>query len=382
MTHQDLDALKAAHPVEQVAGQYVRLRRAGARLIGPCPICGGSQPNGRFEIDPAKGGWVCAVCNDGGDVIKLVQRVEGLDFKAAVERLGGTARESEESRRRREAVQAERRERQAREADRYRESERRRVHKIWETGQPITPDSHVGRYLAARRLAAPPRAHLRMLDDVALYGPNGPDGKPVVLHTGPAMLAGITAPDGRFGALHTTWVDPAAPGRKIEVADPETGELEPAKKVRGSKKGGRIELVRLAAPARLFIGEGIETVLSVWMALLEASSPLLERAAFWTSVDLGNLGGPAAGTVEHPTAVSPKGRPRRIPSAEPDWGEPAIPIPPSVQDVILLGDGDSDPFLTRTTLQRASRRWAKPGRVVRAAMAPAGTDFNDIWRAA
>lgn len=380
--HADLDALKAAHPVADVAGGYVRLRRAGHKLVGPCPICGGSNRNGRFEVDPREAKWVCAVCQDGGDVIRLVMQVEGLDFKAAVDRLGGTARESDESRRRREAVQAERRERQEREAERFRESERRRARKIWDTGVPITPDSAVGRYLAARRLEAPARAHLRMHDSLPLYGPGGPDGKPAVLHAGPAMLAGIIRPDGQFGALHTTWVDPVAPGRKIEVADPETGELEPAKKVRGSKKAGRIELVRDPQPLRLFIGEGIETVLSVWMALREIASPLIERAAFWTSVDLGNLGGPAAGTVPHPTETTPTGRPRRVPGPEPDWGQPAIPVPDTVEELVLLGDGDSDPFLTRTTLERAAARWRKPYRTIRMAMAPADHDFNDIWRAA
>lgn len=382
MTHADLDALKAAHPVADVAAQYVRLRRAGAKLIGPCPVCGGSARNGRFEVDPRAESWVCAVCQDGGDVISLVQRVEGLDFRGAVDRLGGTAHESEASRARREAVQSQRRERQARDAERFREAERRRVHKTWAAGVPIREGSPVAAYLAARRIEVPPRAHLRMIGDAALYGPNGADGRPMVLHRGPAMLAAVIGPDGRFGALHTTWVDPAAPGRKIEVADPETGELAPAKKVRGSKKAGRIELVRVADPLRLFIGEGIETVLSVWMALRQLGSGQLDRAAFWTSVDLGNLGGPAAETVPHPTDKTPHGRPKRIPGPVPDWSEPAIPIPETVREVVLLGDGDSDPFLTRMTLQRAAARWASPGRRIWAAMAPSGADFNDMWRAA
>jgi len=34
-------------------------------------------------------GWVCAACSDGGDVIRLVEKALGLDFKGAVEWLGG-----------------------------------------------------------------------------------------------------------------------------------------------------------------------------------------------------------------------------------------------------------------------------------------------------
>lgn len=381
MTHADLDALKAAHPIAEVAARYVRLRRAGRALIGPCPICGGSTRNGRFEARPDTGAWMCAVCLDGGDVISLVQKVEGLDFRGAVERLGGAVPESEESRARREAAQARRRADQEAASARWREEERRRVHKMWLEGQPIAGTA-VEAYLAARGLVVPAGAHLRALAEAPLYGERPSDGPPPVLHAGPAMLAAITGPEDRFAALHTTWVDPARPGRKVEVADPATGELEPAKKVRGSKKGGHIELVRHAAPMRLFIGEGIETVLSVWCALVQASSPLLEAASFWTSVDLGNLGGPAAGTVAHPTLLTPTGRPRRIPGPEPAFDGPAIMPPESVREIIILGDGDSEPLLTRHAAVRAARRWVVPGRVIRLAMAPVGKDFNDLWRPA
>jgi len=379
MTHADLDALKAANPTAEVAARYVRLRRAGQTLIGPCPICGGSTRNGRFEVRPDTGSWMCAVCQDGGDVITLVQKVEGVDFRTAVERLGGTEPESEESRRRREAVHARRRQDQEAASARWREDERRRVHKLWLEGRPIAGTA-VEAYLAARRLTVPAGAHLRALADVPLFGERTGDGPPPVLHCGPAMLAAITGPDRRFAALHTTWVDPGRPGRKIEVANPTTGELEPAKKVRGSKKGGHIALVRHPAPTRLFIGEGIETVLSVWCALVQLGSPLLEGAAFWTSVDLGNLGGPAAATIAHPVLKTPAGRPRRIPGSEPDFGGPAIVPPDSVRNIIILGDGDSEPVLTRTTAERAACRWSQKGRTVSLAMAPPGKDFNDIWR--
>ena len=39
-----------------------------ASSVGSCPVCGGGARASRFEI---KGqGWVCAVCEDGGDAIK------------------------------------------------------------------------------------------------------------------------------------------------------------------------------------------------------------------------------------------------------------------------------------------------------------------------
>ncbi|HEY1309887.1 MAG TPA: toprim domain-containing protein, partial [Pseudolabrys sp.] len=61
---------------------------------------------------------------------------------------------------------------------------------------------------------------------------------------------------------------------------------------------------------------------------------------------------------------------------------PAIAIPESVTDLVLLGDGDSDPFTTMTTMRRAEARYARPGLHIRVAMAPAGQDFNDVWMSA
>src|SRR5690606_36500822 len=88
-----------------------------------------------------------------------------------------------------------------------------------------------------------------------------------VIHRGPAMLAAIVGPDGAFSGLHITWIDLAQPKGKALIIDPDTGEELASKKVRGLKKGGRIELIRSASPHTLVLGEGIETVLSVWTAL-------------------------------------------------------------------------------------------------------------------
>ena len=102
---------------------------------------------------------------------------------------------------------------------------------------------------------------------------------------------------------------------------------------------------------------------------------------FWGSGDLGNLGGPNKGTISHPTAKTEKGRPVRVPSAEPDFTAPGILIPDYVTHLFLLGDGDSEPFLTRTTLERARRRYARPGLWIGTLMADDGRDFNDMVRA-
>lgn len=371
-----LDDVRARNPVDQVASRFVTLRRSGRKLVGPCPICSpnpASRTAGRFEVDGET--WVCAVCSDGGDVIRLVQRVQGLDFRAAVAWLGGAQEIDPEEARRREAERARKRAAQEWASAHYREEERRRIWQMWQAGRPIAGTA-VEAYLAQRGLPLPPPgAALRFAGDVPYYETGAADAR--VIHRGPAMLAAIVAPDGRFSGLHTTWLDLAPPNGKALIVSPRTGEVLPAKKVRGTKLCGRIELVRCREPRRLVIGEGIETVLSVWTALARAGRDL-GATAFWSSIDLGNLGGRATETVPHPTLLNERGRPQRVPGPVPDMAVPGIPVPDSVTDIVLLGDGDSDRVLTDNALKRAAARWARPGRVIRAAWAPEGRDFNDL----
>jgi CHC2 zinc finger len=73
-------------PVEEVArktGIERSLKRAGSEFVGPCPRCGGTD---RFSINRSKQVWHCRGCRtDTGDVIGLVQHLEGCDFRGAVE---------------------------------------------------------------------------------------------------------------------------------------------------------------------------------------------------------------------------------------------------------------------------------------------------------
>ena len=206
------------------------------------------------------------------------------------------------------------------------------------------------------------------------------------------MAAAIVGPTGKFAGLHVTWIDLIEADGKARVADPATGEFVPAKKVRGSKKGGSILLARPARahPRVLFIGEGIETVLSVYCALAAAGAPVLDHAEFRSSVDLGNLSGRAKGRVPHPseTTVDTRGRVRRALVGDavphPDDRDAVIAIEASIDTVVMLGDGDSEPFRTRLALERGAARFAAafPWLTIGLAMSPEGQDFNDLWREA
>lgn len=57
----------------------IRLRGRNERT-GPCPVCGGKD---RFAINVKKGVFNCRGCNTGGDVIALVQHLDGVTFAEA-----------------------------------------------------------------------------------------------------------------------------------------------------------------------------------------------------------------------------------------------------------------------------------------------------------
>jgi DNA primase len=58
-----------------------RFKKRGDQLFGPCPVHGGDNPNA-FVISLPKNIWHCFTrCNTGGDVIKLVRRLYGKDYR-------------------------------------------------------------------------------------------------------------------------------------------------------------------------------------------------------------------------------------------------------------------------------------------------------------
>lgn len=398
LTADELEDIKQRNPIADVAGGYTKLRKAGGKLVGPCPICGGRASSQRFEVFEKDSSWACAVCPDGGDVIRLVEKVENVDFRAAIERLGG--RMEIDAARQREIFEERERKRLAREktsAD-YREAERKRLFKTWKSAAPIH-GTVAASYLQGRGLQLPDYCPgLKFLPSAPFFHGDTIDersGKksPRKIHTGPAMLGAFIRPDAKFGGLHMTWLQPAeldATGEwatsgaqfiKAEILDPDTGEVLNSKKMRGSKTGAYIAIVLLEQPRRLVIGEGIETVLSVWTAMHQAGREI-DDMAFWAAGDLGNLAGSANKTIAHPTLKRPNGQPQRVPDRYPDPDDPGLKIPDSVEELILLGDGDSEAFLTECAMERAARRYGREGRSIRIAFAPAGLDFNDVLKAA
>lgn len=87
---EDLASVKERSSIEDIVREHVTLRPAGAgSLKGLCPFHEEKTPS--FTIRPSLGVWHCFGCNEGGDVISFVEKVEQLTFTEAVERLAGRA---------------------------------------------------------------------------------------------------------------------------------------------------------------------------------------------------------------------------------------------------------------------------------------------------
>jgi DNA primase len=87
---EDIAAVRERSPIDEVVGEYLQLKSAGGgSLKGLCPFHDEKTPS--FNVTPARGLFYCFSCAEGGDAIKFVQKIDGLSFVEAVERLAGRA---------------------------------------------------------------------------------------------------------------------------------------------------------------------------------------------------------------------------------------------------------------------------------------------------
>jgi len=70
---------------DELASRGIFLKGSSERA-GSCPVCGGRD---RFSINVKKQVWNCRGCQTGGDVIALVEHIDGIEFKQAIAKLAG-----------------------------------------------------------------------------------------------------------------------------------------------------------------------------------------------------------------------------------------------------------------------------------------------------
>jgi DNA primase len=85
---EDVKRVRDAADIVDVVGSVVQLRGAGGgNLKGLCPFHDEKSPS--FQVSPAKGFYHCFGCQEGGDVIDFVQKIDHRTFAEAVEQLAG-----------------------------------------------------------------------------------------------------------------------------------------------------------------------------------------------------------------------------------------------------------------------------------------------------
>jgi DNA primase len=86
ISDRDIAAIRERNRIDEVVGDYVQLRRAGAdSLKGLCPFHDEKSPS--FHVRPNHGHFHCFGCGEGGDVYAFVQKIEHVSFVEAVEQL-------------------------------------------------------------------------------------------------------------------------------------------------------------------------------------------------------------------------------------------------------------------------------------------------------
>ncbi|HKZ01303.1 MAG TPA: CHC2 zinc finger domain-containing protein, partial [Pyrinomonadaceae bacterium] len=90
----EIERVKRANElVSFIRARGVVLTQRGKQLVGLCPFHNDHEPS--LIVDPKKQLWNClGACREGGDVYRFVMKADGVDFREAHQRLGGSEVES------------------------------------------------------------------------------------------------------------------------------------------------------------------------------------------------------------------------------------------------------------------------------------------------
>ncbi|MBJ3764603.1 toprim domain-containing protein [Maribius pontilimi] len=191
----------------------------------------------------AAGNWTDAASGDHGDLLDLIAQGLGL---------GSIGDAMEEARRFLNLPKADPPVRESR--DPAPVGSPKAARRLWAMGQPIS-GTLAERYLVGRGISGVRNTGALRFHPRCYYWREyrKEDDAP---ETWPALLAKVTDPDGHLTGLHRTWLDPESAGK---------APIDPNRKAMGHLLGHG---VRFGTPDDLLaVGEGLETMLSLRMAL-------------------------------------------------------------------------------------------------------------------
>lgn len=267
-----IDAVRDRADIVSVVGAAVVLR-GGRNVRGKCPFHGSSSDS--FAVYPDKGNARCWGCGWSGDVIRFVADHYGLGFTDALEQLesdhGLAGLSAAPVRREKQAIMPQRQER-------ARVSSSTMARYLWRSARPH-PEA-VRTYFRARGVPEAMLGDERFCDIrfhglapltpwPVLIGKSGPvdySAPPKGWPNAPAIVALVRRAPHIAGeawepvGVHVTFLAPDLAG-KMERRRGD-GSLYPERKMLGRVAGGCVVLGRYAPDCPLFVGEGLETVLS------------------------------------------------------------------------------------------------------------------------
>jgi len=83
---EDIAEVREKARIDDVVSGYVTLRNAGGgSMKGLCPFHDEKSPS--FHVTPARGFYHCFGCQESGDVISFLMKIDGQSFTETVERL-------------------------------------------------------------------------------------------------------------------------------------------------------------------------------------------------------------------------------------------------------------------------------------------------------
>lgn len=389
--------------VFEIVGGVRRRANSAGEEVGPCPCCADGKD--RFSINFVKQVWSCRHYDRrGGDALELIAHKEGLALNNRAEFLlacslvqggrpipDGGERETDDERAARERRNAERRAENEVQSRKNQDTGERERQKAISQGRGIYLNAGAGQgsaaeaYLCRRdgidRVPEAVWENLRFQPSLSYWERRDDRGHNIEIHCGPGLVAPLVDLEGRITGCHQTWIDLGNAPKLRPTLKKDNGDALPTKKVRGHKRGSLIPVLGDLDAIRWVCGEGIENVLAI------AGGERFRADTFYFAAgDLGNMAGPAAGMIAHPTTKKQdsKGRwkPVMIPGPVPRPGteDDCFQVPAHVRMIVLLADGDSEPAFTIAAMDRAVARLARDDLTISVAWPPQGFgDFADFF---
>jgi DNA primase len=89
IAQQSIEQVRHYPGMVEIISQYVSLKKRGRNHLGLCPFHSEKSPS--FTVSPEKKLWHCFGCQESGDLISFLQKIDNLTFKEAIENIASYA---------------------------------------------------------------------------------------------------------------------------------------------------------------------------------------------------------------------------------------------------------------------------------------------------